>query len=161
MRTAALWTLILLLGITVQKVLISGLMFTNFKPDLILLIVVSAGLLGGKDTGLGVGFFAGLVQDLASGNVLGLNIFSKMAVGFLGGFLESRVFKENVFLPVFMAVAATFLNGLIICIFVYVLGYAPNLWLFISNQFVPSAVVNLIIAIPLHQAIYRLIYKMK
>ena len=161
MRMAALWAMVLLVGISVQKVILSGFFWINPKPDLMLVLAVSAGLLGGKEKGIGIGFFAGLIQDLSSGNIFGLNIFSKMAAGYLGGFMESRVFKENIFLPAIITFMATLLSGAVAFVFLYFLGYSSSFWYFFTGQFILTAICNLAIAVPAHQTVYRLIYKQK
>ena len=157
MKKAALWAIFLLFCAAVQASFLSVVFGANARPDLLLTVVVSAGILGGKELGLGIGFFAGLLQDLASGNIFGLNTLSKMAVGHLVGLLENKVFKENFFLPAIAAVAATVCSELFIFGFLYLLGYKIDLVFFFTNQFPARAFLNLVMATPIHKIVVRLV----
>lgn len=159
MKKMVLWLLVLLFGVLIQAVFLSGIFTVDSRPDLMLAVVVAAGLLGGKEMGLGIGFFAGLFQDLSSGNVFGLNVFSKMAVGYVSGLMESKVFKENFLLPPIAAVGATFLSGIVVFVFLSVLDYRTNFWGFIINQFFFAAIYNLVVAFPVHRVIYLLFFR--
>ena len=144
------WGLFVVLLVAVQSTLVPLLAIGGIKPDVLLVITVSAGLLCGKETGVGIGFFGGLLQDLLSGNVFGLNTFTKMVIGYLAGMAERKVFKENIFLPVAAMMIASLLNGLMVHIFIYLRGYAVD-W---SGAFVhillPAMAFNMVAAIPLH-----------
>ena len=144
------WGLFVTLLVAVQSTLVPLLAIGGIKPDILLVITVSAGLLCGKETGVGIGFCGGLLQDLLSGNLFGLNTFTKMTIGYLAGLAERKVFKENILLPVAAMIVASLLNGLMIHIFVYLRGYAVD-W---SGAFVhivlPAIMYNMVAAIPLH-----------
>lgn len=155
---AIVWGLFVVLLVAFQSTLVPLLAIGGIKPDILLVITVSAGLLCGKETGVGIGFCGGMLQDLLSGNVFGLNTITKMSVGYLAGLAERKVFKENILLPVAAMMAASFLNGLMIHIIVYLRGYAVD-W---SGAFVhivlPAMMYNMVAAIPLHlifSAFYR------
>lgn len=149
------WALVVVATLVIQATLLPLVAVGGVKPDLLLLVVVSAGLLLGREHGVGMGFFAGLLQDLASGNIFGVSVLSKTATGFVAGSMERKVFKENVLLPVLAVMAATVFNGVVMLAVLAALGMAVD-W--------PAAMVhtlfvmgyNVVLAIPVHQAVYRL-----
>lgn len=149
------WGLLLLLALVLQSTILPLIAINGVRPDLLLIMVVSSGLLLGKEHGVGMGFFAGLLQDLASGNIFGLNTLSKLATGYFAGSLERKVFKENILLPVLAIVLATGFNGLIMLAMLIVFGYKVDVMPALTNiMFV--LLYNAVLAIPVHQAIYRL-----
>lgn len=80
---------LILVAIILQTTLaefVSDLM--GAKPDLVLILVVSFGLLRGKRAGTGYGWLLGLFQDGLSGSLLGQNALSKGLIGFLAGHLR-------------------------------------------------------------------------
>ena len=105
MRTL-IWGLLIVLTLVFQATLVPMIAIKGIRPDLLLIIVVSSALLLGQDQGIGMGFFAGLLQDLASG-IFGINILSKIATGYLAGSMERKVFKEKALLPLISVIVAT------------------------------------------------------
>jgi rod shape-determining protein MreD len=58
--------------------------------DLVLIVVVYHALVSGRVTGMLAGTFAGLVQDVLSGSVIGMAGLSKTVVGFLAGIVGTQ-----------------------------------------------------------------------
>lgn len=150
------WVLLLLTTLVVQATLVPLITVNGLRPDLLLIVVVSTGMLYGKEQGVGIGFFAGLLQDLASGNVFGLNILAKMAIGCVAGLVERKVFKENLILPLFAVLVATICQRMLNLIFLWLFGYKANAGLPFIYNILPIIGYNLVAAIPLHRLVYRL-----
>ena len=151
------WVLLLLITVVIQTTVIPFVLPFVIRPDLLLIIVVSTGFLCGKERAVGVGFFAGLLQDLATGNLFGIHILSKMAVGYISGSAERQVFKENIFLPVVGMFVFTVINGLIVSILMSLLGYKVEWLATVIYQLTPMIVYNMAFSIPVHQVVYRLL----
>lgn len=157
MKTVLIWALLLLVTIAIQAVLLPLIFSPGTKPDLILIIVVACGLLAGREQAIGIGFFAGLIQDFASGGIFGLNTLSKMATGYTAGLAERKVFKESVVLPVLAIVIASFFNSVIMQAILYILGYKVEFLPMLKNQVLPSMAFNILFCIPVHRLVYRII----
>ncbi|MPN60029.1 hypothetical protein SDC9_207752 [bioreactor metagenome] len=112
-------------------------------------------MLLGKDQGVSIGFFSGLLQDLVGGNIFGLNTLSKLITGYLFGMAERKVFKEHILLPVLAMAVATICNSAISFILLFLLGYKIELMSAVINTVLPLLMYNVIVAIPVHQVIYR------
>lgn len=156
---AIVWGAFIFITLIVQAVVMPSLSIQGIRPDLLLIVVVSASLLYGKEAGVGAGFFAGLLQDLASGNVFGLNLLAKMAVGYLFGLAERKVFKENILLPVLALLLATLLNSAIVMSFVMLSGYKIDIAMSIVHTVLPITLYNMAMAIPMHQIFAKAIRK--
>lgn len=152
---AVFWGIIVIAALTIQATVMPLLAFQGVQPDLLLIVVVSSSLLLGKDQGVSIGFFSGLLQDLVGGNIFGLNTLSKLITGYLFGMAERKVFKEHIFLPVLAMVVATICNSAISFILLFLLGYKIELMSAIINTVLPLLMYNVVVAIPVHQVIYR------
>jgi len=150
------WVLLLVATLIVQASLLPIVIGADLRPDFLLVIVVSAGMLYGKEQGVGVGFFAGLLQDLASGNVFGLNTLSKMVIGYASGFTERKVFKENLVLPLIAVLVATVSQRLLNLAFLWFFDYLVEDGLAFVFNIGPLLGINLVAAIPLYRLVYRL-----
>jgi len=151
-----LWGSVIGLSLLLQATILPLAAYKSIRPDLLLIVVVSSGLLLGKEYGVSVGFFSGLLQDLASGNIFGLNTLSKLAVGYLCGMVERQVFKEHIFLPVMAMSIATLLNSAMTFAVLLILGYKVELGSAVVNSVLPLLFYNVLFSIPVHQVIYRM-----
>ena len=152
------WTGLLIITIAVQAVLLPLIFTGGGKPDILLTLVVACGLLAGREQATGIGFFAGIIQDFASGNIFGLNTLSKMAIGYLAGLAERKVFKESVVLPVLAIIIATFLNSAVTQALLLLLGYKIEFVSMLKNQMLPTLGYNILFCIPIHRLIYRITF---
>lgn len=151
----AVWGLTLVITLILQATLMPLVTVGGVHPDLLLLVVVSAGLLLGREHGVGMGFFAGLLQDLASGNIFGVSVLSKTATGYLAGLMERKVFKERVLLPLLAVVIATVFNNAIMLVLLFFFGFAVDMPAAVDNTLFVLG-YNAVLAIPVHQVVYRL-----
>jgi rod shape-determining protein MreD len=155
--TALIWLAFIISIVILQASVMPLLAIKGIKPDLMLALVVSTGILFGKDHGVTVGFFGGLVQDLASGGIFGLNTLTKLFVGYLFGSAERKVFKEHLLLPLIAICFASLANGLIMCFVLSVLHYKIFLLPAIVYNIIPTMCYNLIIAVPVHLLVYTIL----
>lgn len=150
-----IWLSVVIVAVIIQSTVLPMILFKGICPDLLLVIIVSYALLSGKEKGLGIGFFAGLLQDLAFGNIFGINTLSKMTIGYIFGLAERKVFKEKILLPVVATAVATLVHSLVMFIVLFLLGYKVDLLAAITNNVVPLMGYNVLIAIPVHHIVYR------
>lgn len=150
-----LWIVIVVGSLVLQATIIPLVSYQGVWPDLLLILVVSSSLLLGKEQGVCIGFFSGLLQDLAGGNIFGVNTLSKLMIGYLFGLAERQVFKEHFLLPVLAMCIATVLNNAVTFIILLLLGYKIELVPAIVNNLLPLMIYHVIVAIPVHRVIYR------
>lgn len=151
-----IWLSVIIVTIIIQSTLLPLFAIQGIYPDMLLVIVVSYALLSGKEKGVGMGFFAGLLHDLASGSIFGTITLSKLATGYIFGLAERKVFKEHVLLPMVATVIATVLNSLIMFMLLFMFGIKVDIVSVAMNNVLPLALYNLIIAIPVHHIVFRL-----
>ena len=156
MRQAGMFALTILALLVFQATALPMTLPAAAKPDLLLIYTVSCGLLFGREKALGVGFFSGLLQDLASGNIFGLHTLSKMAIGYLAGMAEQKVFKEHIILPMVAMFLASLLNSVLMLAFLSFLGHRIGLNLALAGEIMPSLLYNVLFSIPVHQMVHRL-----
>lgn len=87
--------------------------FDPFRPDLVLFALVYIGLKEGSLTGVWVGFFLGILQDIYRPSSLGVNALAKSLVGYLVGFFNERQWKIDVWARFIILFAAFLLHDLV------------------------------------------------
>jgi rod shape-determining protein MreD len=81
--------------------------------DLVLVVVVYTALTSGRIAGLLTGSFAGLVQDVLSGGVIGMAGLSKTIVGYLAGIVGTQFIVAHSASRFVVFLLATVLNAVV------------------------------------------------
>ncbi|HHV72414.1 MAG TPA: rod shape-determining protein MreD [Clostridia bacterium] len=149
--------LLLFVAAVLQCTLLARLTFFSTQIDLLLIIVISFSLLNGSKTGMTIGFFAGLIQDILIGRFIGIHAVSRMLVGYLIGFLEHKVFKENLIVPFLTTFAATIISEFIIWFIGLFLFWHYSFLNAVRQLVLTAALINAILA----PFVYNRIYKAK
>jgi rod shape-determining protein MreD len=119
---AARFAAILLVVLLVQTSLIAKLTIFGVRGDVVLLLPVVAGILGGSDRGAMVGFAAGLSFDLLLQTPFGLSALTYCLVGYSVGLLQGGVLRSAWWIPVLSALGASAAGVLVFAVFGKVLG---------------------------------------
>jgi len=99
---------IVLVTVTVLELgLASQLRIDGAAADLLLLVAIAGGMVGGPDDGAIVGFFAGLSLDLLVQTPLGLGALVYCITGYLVGLAQGAVVRTSRLQPVVLAAAAS------------------------------------------------------
>ena len=67
----------------------------DIMPNLLLILVVSSAYMRGRLTGLGIGFFTGLLMDIVYGELIGLYAFIYMIIGYFTGY-ANKIYNQSV-----------------------------------------------------------------
>ena len=109
MRTAAVIGAIVV-ALALQTTLSGLRVGSTTAVNLVLVVVVYAGLAFGPAFGLVAGTVGGLMQDQLAGGIIGIGGFSKTLVGFIVGFLGAQFIVSQTVPRFVMFVGATFLH---------------------------------------------------
>lgn len=110
--------LVLLPVLTVQTTWMAELRPFGVPGDLLLLLAIAAGMVGGPMRGAMVGFIAGLAMDLVLLTPFGLSSLTYLAVGYAVGTIHDGVLRSAPWIPV----VAAFLASAVGVVFFVVLG---------------------------------------
>lgn len=138
-------------------------MYTSIAPDTALLATVWFALRHGRYGGLDSGVLGGLLQDIASFGMMGINLLSKGIIGLLTGWLKENhlVDGSNPATWIVTIGAGTFINGLIfrnyaMSFFDYHPGFLSDI-----GQMLLQALYNLAVGLPLFSFLAALETKMR
>ncbi|RJX21195.1 MAG: rod shape-determining protein MreD [Ammonifex sp.] len=140
MRTVTLFCLVGL-ALLLEHTVLNFVRVAGVKPDLVLLIVVFNGILKGSREGAFWGFIAGLLEDFACGQYLGLHALSKLAAGYVAG-LGDYVYKESSVVAAAMVWGASLISGGLMYLLLLTLGITVGPADAFSRVVLPVAVYN-------------------
>ena len=93
-------------ALALQGSLFARLPLPGGTPNLVLVLVVAVGLVGGASTGMLTGFAAGMLADLLSDHPAGVLALCFALAGFMAGLLETDT-ERSVFRPLFAVATAS------------------------------------------------------
>jgi rod shape-determining protein MreD len=145
--------LVLFVAALFQAAIFSSFEIRGGAPDVLLVVVVSLGLLRGSIAGAILGFLGGLVVDLLTLETLGLTSLVLTLAGFWAGrYAETTARGRR--LPVLVAVGVvTVLAGFFGFVLHYLLGDDVVARHALVTALIPTTVLNLAIALPVHALI--------
>ncbi|HBG10446.1 MAG: rod shape-determining protein MreD [Limnochordia bacterium] len=87
---------LILLTLVLQTAGVPGIVFFGFKPELMLMLTLLAGMIMPPAEAAVFGFFAGLAQDLIVGRFLTLHAGVFVLMALAEGFVARRFYRENI-----------------------------------------------------------------
>ncbi len=134
---------IIVVALLIQLTLINSITILGLKPDLILVVVVIFSLLKGEKEGTISGFASGLLQDIFSTGLLGINALVKTVIGFICGILREKIFHEHIlFLIPVITFIASFIQSILIFFLLRTFGIEYNLIWSLKQVALPEALYS-------------------
>ncbi len=131
-----------IIAFILQFTLVKYIEILQWKPDLLLVVLVSYALRRGPNWGMTAGFTVGLLQDVISTDLIGLSALSKTVAGFLAGILAGKFAERTEFL---LTLLITGLLHDLIYFFIYTLGENFSLQSLIIFYTIPNLMYTIVI----------------
>jgi rod shape-determining protein MreD len=124
-------------------------------PDLVCVVVVSIALLRGPELGAFAGFGAGLLLDALTWQPLGLAALVYCLVGYFAGSLGERLSDHAPLSPLIVVAISSLLARIGLAVLGFLLGSALSVQEGFSLGALPSAALDVLLAIPLYALLRR------
>ncbi len=153
---------IIVVALLIQLTLINSITIMGLKPDLIMVVVVVFSLLKGEKEGTISGFASGLLQDIFSTGLLGINALVKTVIGFICGILKEKIFHEHIlFLIPIITFIASFIQNILIFSLLRAFGIEYNLAWSLKQVALPEALYSSLLSPFIFLAINKLFQTIK
>ncbi|NLP34904.1 MAG: rod shape-determining protein MreD [Clostridiales bacterium] len=123
----------------------------NIMPNLLLILVVSTAYMRGRMTGLGIGFFTGLLVDIVYGELIGLYAFIYMIIGYFMGYANKIYSNDDYTLPIFFVAVSDFVYGFFYYIFGFLLRGRLNLLFYMRRIILPEIIYTVAASVFLYK----------
>ena len=145
---------LILLTAFLQCFLFQSFEIASIKPNLLVILTVSFGLMRGKKSGLLVGFFSGLTLDLIVPGQIGLQALIYMWIGYLAGFTYRIFYDDDIKTPLLFVCLGDLIYNMYIFVFTFMLRGRIHFFYYLRRIMIPELLYTLIITI----VIYRFFY---
>jgi rod shape-determining protein MreD len=152
-RDVARVGLVVAVFVTLQQTLVLDLRIGGVHPDIMVLLPIVAGIVGGPARGASMGFGAGLVADLFLPTPFGLSALVGCLIGFGVGAATLPLDRTAPWLPPFAALAGSALYEVIYAVLGSVLGQPQMLHVGVARIVLVVSVVNAVLALPALRAV--------
>ena len=164
--------LVISLIIIISYILQSGVDFLvlgRIHPDLLLLVTLYFGLTRGSFSGLWIGFFSGLLQDINLGGIseigvekinyyIGINALSKALIGYTAGKFAELYRKDNIVFILISVSLFSMVKGFMV-LFLIKIFYQNISTVQIVTIILPESVYNALLGLILFRALDSFIGK--
>lgn len=141
-------TIVVFVLLTVQVTLLDFVRVAGAHPDVMLLIPVAAGYVGGPERGAAFGFASGLVADLFLPTTFGLSALVGCLLGYGVGLTTTTVVRGSWWLSPIVAAAATAAGMVGYAILGAVLGEPKAITVFLPPALAVATPAAAVMAIP-------------
>jgi rod shape-determining protein MreD len=140
--------LVVVAFVAVQQTLMVDLRIGGVHPDIMILLPIVAGIVGGPARGASMGFGAGLVADLFLPTPFGLSALVGSVIGFGVGVTTLALDRSALWLPPVAALGGSALYEVMYAVLGSVIGQPQMLHVDMLRIVVVVAVTNAVLAIP-------------
>jgi rod shape-determining protein MreD len=147
-RDATRVGLVIVLFVTVQQTLVLDLRMGGIHPDIMLLLPILAGVVGGPARGASMGFTAGLVADLFLPTPFGLSALVGTLLGFAVGAATLALDRTAPWLPPVTALLGSALYEVVYALLGSVLGQPQMVHVQLARVVLVVSLANAVLALP-------------
>ncbi len=140
--------LVVLGFVLVQQILVVDARIGSIHPDIMILLPIVAGIVGGPARGASMGFGSGLVADLFLPTPFGLSALVGTVIGFAVGVVTVALDRSALWLPPLAALLGSALYEITYAVLGSVLGQPQMLHTDLLRILVVVSVPNAVLALP-------------
>ncbi|MQA74457.1 MAG: rod shape-determining protein MreD, partial [Solirubrobacterales bacterium] len=149
--------LLVLATVILQVSFFSYLSFLGTTPNVIGVVVVSLGLLGGAVTGAVCGFAAGLLLDALLLQTLGVSSIVLLSIGYLAGRYREGFEITSSLVPPLLAGGFTFVGAAGFAAIQLMLGVEAPVSLLVLREILVQGLLAVLFAIPIYPLVRRIL----
>lgn len=152
---------VILLSFILQTTVFQALSLAEVVPNLMVIVTVALGYMGGEKEGMFVGLFCGLLMDIYFGSVIGLYALFLMLIGFLNGFFNKLYYTEDLIIPLILISISDFLYNFLYYCSEFLLRGKLNFFFYLRRIIFPEMIYTVLVSVIVYKllhALYRHIY---
>lgn len=153
-------TAILIVVLVIQTTIFPFFKIYNVMPDLMITVVVSFALLASPTTGMIIGFYSGILQDIMFGSIIGLNALIYMVAGYLVSYIFQGFYKDKVLVPLSALITGIIVKELLMLVSMFFMRLSIDIKTVILKIMIPELIYSALFMIINFNLISKL-YKYK
>ncbi len=156
MKRRIVYFIMILVCFMLQTTIWNLLPLGNVKPNLLLVLTVSLGLMCGRSAGLWIGFISGLIVDLFYGNMFGFTALIYMYLGYMNGRFYNVFFDEDIKVPMMMVAVSDFIYNIIFYVIQFLFRQRYDFGAYMIHIILPEILYTVLCTLIIYMIIYRI-----
>lgn len=160
MRRKITMAVLILLSILLQSTVCQMISIASIKPNLLIILTVSFGLMRGRRDGMLTGFFCGLLTDIFFESIIGFNALIYLWVGYFSGYFYRIFYDDDIKTPLFLISVCDLTYGIIQYGFMFLLRGRIQFFYYLGRIILPEVLYTLILTIICYRLLYAVNHKL-
>lgn len=156
MKRKITMAILILVSIILQSTICQMISIASIKPNLLIILTVSFGLMRGKKEGMVTGFFCGLLTDLFFESVIGFNALIYLWVGYFSGYFYRIFYDDDIKTPLFLISISDMAYGIIQYGFMFLLRGRIHFFYYLGRVIIPEVIYTLLLTIICYRMLYAI-----
>ena len=153
--------MIIVICFLLQSTIFRTFAISGVSPNLMIIIATAFGFMRGRKEGLFVGFFSGMIVDLASGGILGFYSLIYMLVGYINGYFADSYFPDDLKLPVLLMALSDFVCNIAIYVVMFLFSGKFTIGFYLGHIIMPELIYTMIVAVFLYFILLKINRKLE
>lgn len=143
----------IIIGYLLQTTLFKAITLAGIVPNILLIITSAFGFMRGKNEGMFIGFFSGLLIDIFFGKIIGFYALLYLFIGYVNGFFRRIFYPEDIKLPMILIGLSDLLYCFMCYIFLFLLRGKLHLSYYFVHIMLPEVVYTVLVTLIIYKAI--------
>ncbi|MCC8104300.1 MAG: rod shape-determining protein MreD [Clostridiales bacterium] len=156
MKRKLVIALLIAICVLMQACICPMIAIGEIKPNLLIILTVSFGLMRGRREGMLIGFFCGLLTDLFFESTIGFNALIYLWVGYFGGYFYRIFYDDDIKTPLLLISVCDLAYGIVQYLFRFLLRGRLQFFFYLGRIILPEVVYTLILTIICYHVFYRI-----
>lgn len=156
MKRKLIIALLIVICVLLQASVCPMIAIGEIKPNLLIILTVSFGLMRGRREGMLIGFFCGLLTDLFFESTIGFNALIYLWVGYFGGYFYRIFYDDDIKTPLLLISVCDLAYGIVQYIFRFLMRGRLRFFFYLGRIILPEVIYTLILTILCYQIFYRI-----
>lgn len=153
MRRVIMNAIFIIVLFLLQSTVFQWFSLARIAPNLLIVITASCGFMHGKNEGMLVGFFSGLLIDIFCSDLFGFYALVYMVIGYLNGFFNAIFYEVDVKLPMILISVSELFYGIVIYMFMFMLRNRLDFFFYFIHIILPELLYTIVITVVLYRVI--------
>ena len=123
-------------------------------PNILLIVTCIFGYMNGKNEGIMVGFFCGLLVDIFFADIIGLNALLYMYIGLFSGFFNRLYFRDMIYLPMTIIGFGDFAFNFGYFVFRFAFRNRLNFFYYFGHIILPEIIFTVFAGVFIYKILY-------
>ena len=156
MKRKIIMLLLVVVFLILQSAVCPLIAIASIKPNLLIILIVSFGLMRGRRSGMLTGFCCGLLTDLFFESVIGMNALIYMWVGYFSGFFYRIFYDDDVKTPIVLISVTDLVYGIVQYLVLFLPRGRIHFFYYLGRIILPEVIYTLLVTVVIYQILFHI-----